>query len=184
MALYSVDKLMVEARKLAAEYRKTTGKPLGISSEIAKFDAARLMNLELVDHAHSGGYDAIGKGEKNDKLVQIKGRAILEEKKSGQRIGQLKVEQEWDSVMLVMMNDEYEPIEIYEAQRKDLLGDLEDSGPSKRKKRGAMTVAKFKKIGERVWSCTDVEADVKTDVKGGDTLSTLSVTREKDKNKK
>ena len=121
MALYSVDKLMVEARKLAAEYRKTTGKPLGISSEIAKFDVARLMGLESVDPTQSGGYDAIGTGERNGKLVQIKGRAILEEKKSGQRIGQLKVDQEWDSVMLVMMNEEYEPIEIYEAQRSKLL---------------------------------------------------------------
>lgn len=157
MALYSVDKLMVEARKLAAEYRKTTGKPLGISSEIAKFDVARLMGLESVDATQSGGYDAIGTGERNGKLVQIKGRAILEEKKSGQRIGQLKVDQEWDSVMLVMMNDEYEPIEIYEAQRSELLEDLQDSAHSKRKKRGAMTVAKFKKIGKLVWSCFEGE---------------------------
>ncbi len=157
MALYSVDKLMVEARKLAAEYRKTTGKPLGISSEIAKFDVARLMGLESVDPTQSGGYDAIGTGERNGKLVQIKGRAILEEKKSGQRIGQLKVDQEWDSVMLVMMNEEYEPIEIYEAQRSELLEDLQDSTHNKRKKRGAMTVAKFKKIGKLVWSCFEGE---------------------------
>jgi len=163
MALYSVDKLMVEARKLASEFRKTTGKPLGISSEIAKFDAARLMDLELVDQSKPGGYDAVGKGIRDGKLVQIKGRAILEEKKSGQRIGQLKVDQEWDCVMLVMMNEEYEPIEIYEAERAELLDDLEDTANSKRKKRGAMTVAKFKNLGKLVWSHIEGKSEGKSE---------------------
>jgi len=90
MVLYSVDKLMIEARKIAAEYRKTTGKPLGISSEIAKFDAARLMGLELVDQSQTGGFDAIGKDERVGQLVQIKGRAILEEKNQGRELVSLR----------------------------------------------------------------------------------------------
>jgi len=61
--------------------------------------------------------------------------------------------------MLVMMDDEYEPIEIYEAQRSELLQDLQDNSDSKRKKRGAMTVAKFKKIGKLIWNSTDGKID-------------------------
>lgn len=159
MALYSVDKLMVEARKLAAEYRKATGKPLGISSEIARFDAARLMNLELVEAATPLGYDAVGKGDREGKLVQIKGRAILDDKKSGQRVGQIKVDQQWDSVMLVMMDDEYEPVEIYEADREDLIEELDKKASSKRSKRGALSVAKFKILARLVWNCVDGEVD-------------------------
>ncbi len=60
MGVYSVDKLISEARRLAAEFRRTTGKPLpGVSGEIAEHDAARLLNLKLCDE-RSGGYDAIG----------------------------------------------------------------------------------------------------------------------------
>ena len=153
MGVFSVDKLMSEARKLAVEYRRTTGKPLpGISGEIANYDAARLLDLELIKDNAPGGYDAIGKGKREGRRVQVKGRAILDEKKSGQRIGQLKLEQEWDSVVLVLMDDTFEPFEIYEADRSEIMDAMDDSGGSKRSKRGAMSVARFKAIANLVWT--------------------------------
>ena len=154
MNIYSTEKLITEARKLAAEYRRTTGKPLGISSEIAEFDAAQKLNLELCEDRNSG-YDAIGKGEREGKRIQIKGRAIFDEHKSGQRIGQLKVEQSWDSVVLVIMDDNYEASEIYEADRDVITEALQESKPSNRNKRGAMSLAKFKKIAKLVWHQSD-----------------------------
>lgn len=150
MAVFSVDKLISEARRIAADYRRATGKTMGgVSGEIAENDAARLLNLELVNDA-SLGYDAIGKGEREGKKIQIKGRAIFDESKSGQRIGQLKVTQEWDSVVLVIMNDDFEPVEIYEANREDLSESLDDKGA--RNKRGAMSVARFKHLANLVWT--------------------------------
>ena len=140
---------MKEARNLAAQYRKATGKPLGISSEIAEHDAARLLNLELC-HDRSAGIDAIGHGEREGKRIIIKGRAIFDETKSGHRIGQLKLEKEWDSVVLVIMDEEYQPVELYEADRAEIAEALEKS-QSKRANRGAMSVAKFKAIGKLVW---------------------------------
>ena len=151
MTIYSVDTLMAQARKLAADYRATTGKPLaGISSEIAEYDAARLLDLEMCQE-RVGGFDAIGRGSRAGKRIQIKGRAIFDEKKGGQRIGQLKTEQDWDSVVLVLMDEQFEPSEIYEAERDDILQVLADSS-SKRSKRGAMSVARFKIIGRLVWA--------------------------------
>lgn len=151
MSVYSTEKLVTEARRLAAEYKRTTGKPLGISGEIAEFDAASILNLELCED-RSNGYDAIGKGEREGKRVQIKGRAIFDEKKSGQRIGQLKTEQDWDSVVLVLMNEDYEATEIYEAERDVIEDALNEQTSSKRSKRGAMSVAKFKIIANLAWS--------------------------------
>ena len=148
MSVYDVDKLMLEARKLAANYRKATGKPLGISSEIAIHDVARLMNLELIE-ASPGGYDAIGKGKRDGKKIQIKGRTVATDMKSNQRVGQLKIDQQWDAVMLVLLNEDYEPLEIYEADREEIL-EVVNSSNSKRKNRGAMSVAKFKFIAELV----------------------------------
>jgi len=150
MSVYSTEKLISEARRLAAAYRKTTGKPLGISSEIAEFDAADKLDLELCQEP-TNGYDAIGKGIREGKRVQIKGRAVFDEQKSGQRIGQLKIEQEWDSVVLVIMDDNYDAIEIFEANRDIIIEALNENKSSNRNKRGAMSLAKFKKISTLVW---------------------------------
>ncbi len=151
MGLYSVDKLIAEARRIAADYRRATGKPLGgVSGEIAENDAARLLNLEVCQEK-PGGYDAVGRGARDGKRVQIKGRAIFDDRKSGQRIGQLKIDQEWDSVVLVLMDEDYNPREIYEAERADVMAALEEGQNSKRNKRGAMSVGRFKNIARLVW---------------------------------
>ena len=156
MAVYNVDKLMVEARKLAAEYRRATGKPLGISNEIAVHDVIRLMKLVPAEPG-AGGYDAIGTGSREGKYIQIKGRTIFDESKSGQRIGQVKLEQDWDSVMLILMDDNYEPLEIYEAERAAIEEAMADTS-AKRAKRGAMSVARFKAIGAQVWARSEAES--------------------------
>lgn len=150
MSIYSVDKLIAEARKLAAEYRRATGESLGgVSNEIAKHDAVKLLHLELTK---AGGYDAVGTGKRAGKRIQIKGRVIFEENKPGYRIGQIKLEQEWDSIVLVIMDKEFNCIEIHEAQREQILAALSQPSSTQRAKRGALSVAKFKIIGHLVWT--------------------------------
>ncbi len=151
MTVYAADKLIAQARLLAAEYRRTMGKPLpGISSEIAEHDAVKLLGLEAGSDREEGGYDATDPA-RHGKRIQIKSRTIFDESKSGQRIGQMKLDKEWDSVVLVLMDEDYEPYEMYEAEREDILECIGKSSSS-RAKRGAMSVARFKIIGRRVWS--------------------------------
>ena len=151
-SLYSIEALMNQTRRLAKEYRQAMGRPLAVSNELAVYDAARLLQLDIAAD-NEAGYDAIGKeGERAGKRYQIKARAIFDESKSGQRIGQVKMDKEWDSVLLIIMDDNYEPREIYEASREVLNEALDESKESKRAKRGAMSLAKFKIIGELVWS--------------------------------
>lgn len=145
---YAADKLITQARQLAAEYRRTMGKPLpGISNEIAEHDAIRLLDLEP-EPGNDASWDAVD--PETGWRMQIKSRTIFDESKSGQRIGQLKMNQEWDAVVLVLMDEDYEPYEIYQALRDDLAENI-DSSSSNRAKRGAMSVARFKIIGELVW---------------------------------
>ena len=145
---YAAEKLIAQARQLAAEYRRTMGKPLpGISNEIAEHDAVRLLGLEPND-SNEAGWDA--RDPVSGQRIQIKSRTIFDESKGGQRIGQLKTSQEWDAVVLVLMDEDYEPYEIYQATREDLAPFL-DAPSSSRAKRGAMSVARFKIIGELVW---------------------------------
>ncbi len=134
---------MGEARRIAAEYRRTTGKSLGISAEIARHDACRLLQLEARDNG--GGFDAY---DKNGKKIQIKSRAIFDDAKSGQRIGQLKLEQDWDAVVLVLMDSDFQPTRIYRAEHDVVIDAVEET---KRSKRGIMSVARFRNIAELVW---------------------------------
>ena len=151
MSLYSVDKLISEARRIAAEYRRATGKPLGISAEIASHDACTYLELEANEEAI--GYDAVGlKGHREGRRFQIKGRAIFDEQKGGQRLGQIKVEQDWDKILLVLMDEDFETTEIYEASREEILEDLDEAGTSSRQKRGVMSVARFKRLAHLVWN--------------------------------
>ena len=145
---YAADRLIAQARQLAAEYRRTMGKPLpGISNEIAEHDAVRLLELEAAPNPEIG-WDAVD--PQTGQRIQIKSRTIFDETKGGERIGQLILNQEWDAVVLVLMDENYEPYEIYRALRDDL-AEFIDASSSNRSKRGAMSVARFKVIGELVW---------------------------------
>ncbi len=147
MGIYSVDKLIAETRRIAKEYRLATGKTLPVTPEIAINDAISILDL-LPNDENIPGYDAIyARGEERLK-VQIKGRTIFSEKKQGHRIGQLKIEQQWDAIILMIMNADFMPEEIYMAKRDVILHELEE----KSNKKGAMTLAKFKIISELLWT--------------------------------
>ncbi|BAZ94170.1 phosphoribosylformylglycinamidine synthase [Thiohalobacter thiocyanaticus] len=149
---YAVDKLISQARRLAADYWRATGKPLpGISAEIAENDAARLLDLELAEDRQAG-FDAVGRGAREGRRIQIKCRTIFDESKSGHRLGQLKLDRDWDSVVLVLMDDSYEPTEIYEADRDVIIETIDAAAASKRSKRGPLSIARFKAIGRLVWT--------------------------------
>ena len=156
MSIYAADKLIAQARILAAEFRQTMGKPLpGISNEIAEHDAVRLLGLEPKPGSETG-WDAID--PETGRRVQIKSRTIFDETKGGERIGQLKMNQDWDAVVLVLMDEDYEPYEIYQALREDL-AEFVTASSSSRSKRGAMSVARFKIIGELVWDRVNGRSD-------------------------
>lgn len=154
MELYSIDKLMHETRQLAAKYRKTTGSSLPVTGEISRFDVAKALDLQLIEDM-TLGYDAIGRGERKGLRILIKGRVIFEDSRSSPRIGQIKSDGRWDSVIMVLFDDDYLPVEMHEASSDDIEAALNTKADSANKKRGAMSVAQFKIIGRLVWSRED-----------------------------
>ncbi len=150
MSIYAEEKLISQARQLAADYRKAMGKPLpGVSNEIAMHDAMRLLQLVPAE-PNAGGHDALDPGRDN-KRIQIKSRTIFDDSVGGQRVGQIKVDQAWDSVVLVLMDENYEPFEIYEVDRDELL-EYVDKCSSSRAKRGVLSVSRFRIIGRLAWT--------------------------------
>ncbi|MFV9614536.1 MAG: hypothetical protein ACNYZG_01200, partial [Gammaproteobacteria bacterium] len=150
MSLYSIDKLINETRRLAAEFKRTTGTMLPVSGEIARYDVSRQLDLTL-NEDHNSGYDAIGNKQREGLRVQIKSRVIGDSVKSGHRIGQLNPNGSWDIVILSLMNNEFEALEMYQLDHKKVAEAL-TSASEKRGKRGAISVAKFRIIGDLVWS--------------------------------
>ncbi|MGB5718770.1 MAG: hypothetical protein WBN81_16955 [Gammaproteobacteria bacterium] len=149
MTVYSIDKLIAETRRLAAEFRRSTGQVLPVSGEIARHDAARILGLTLCEQ-RTGGIDAIGQGGREGQRIQVKSRVLSRDKKSGARIGQLNPNGVWDTVVLVIMDEDYEPCEIYEASREEVEEAMCSS--SSRSNRGAISISKFKIISWLVWT--------------------------------
>lgn len=142
-----VEGILATVKRLASRYKKLTGKPLGVTGEVAEYNAAKLLGLELAG-ARTAGYDAIGPGNRK---IQIKGRCLNKNPKPGQRLGSIRLEYEWDSVLLVLMNEDYEVLEMWEADRPDVETALLHPGSKARNERGALSVNKFKQIGEKLW---------------------------------
>lgn len=150
MSLYSIEKLINETRRLAAEFKRTTGTMLPVSGEIARYDVSHHLGLILSTN-NSCGYDAVGQEQREGQRVLIKSRVIGDKVKPGHRIGQLNLNGDWDIIVLSLMNNEFEPLEMYQLSRQKILDDL-SAHSQKRDKRGAISVAKFRIIGDRVWT--------------------------------
>lgn len=144
-------RLLQRAKRLARDYREHTGRPLGVTGEIAEYEAARLLGVEL-SPVRTAGYDAIRKTKTGDWRLQIKGRCILPDAKRGQRIGSIDCEKEWDAVLLVLLNQDFDATVIYEADRAAVVAALVAPGSIARNERGALGVSKFRSIGRIVWS--------------------------------
>ena len=82
--------ILGQAKALAAEYYRLTGRPLGLTGEVAEFEAARILGLEPAVVRQSG-YDAIRRAPGGDIRLQIKGRCYGPDAKPGQRLGSISL---------------------------------------------------------------------------------------------
>jgi len=146
----SLEFLLAKAKRLAKEYYRLTGRPLGITGEVAEYEAARLLALRIAE-VRQPGYDAWRLKGRRRERIQVKGRVILPDAKPGQRIGRIDITKKWDTVILVLLDENYDATEILEAGRRAITRALTAPGSRSRNERGALGVAKFRSIGRRVW---------------------------------
>jgi len=133
--------ILAAVKPLAAEYYRLTGKPLGVTGEVAEYVAAEILGLKLVA-ARTVGYDALRGRER----IQIKGRAYGMNAKLGQRISRIKLDAPCDSVLLVLLdNATLEPREMWEAPYASVCECLARPG-SKARARGSLSVSAFKRL--------------------------------------
>jgi hypothetical protein len=141
--------LLGEVKLLAREYYLSTGHPLGVTGEMAEYEAARILGLELAV-VRQEGYDAIRKTPEGDQLLEIKGRCVSHSGGS-QRVGAINLKGTWDAVLLVLLDEEFNATEIYEADRDAIAEALQRPGSKARNERGQLGVSQFKAAGRRIW---------------------------------
>src|SRR5271167_2793415 len=103
----AVMNILRDAKALAQQYRALTGKPLGITGEVAEYEAARILGIELTA-ARQAGYDATEKTDVGIRRLQIKGRCLLPGCKPGQRLRSIDITKDWDSVLLVLLDENFD----------------------------------------------------------------------------
>lgn len=147
---HELTELLQHAKRLATRYRELTGRPLGITGEIAEAEAVRLLRVELAP-VRSPGYDVIRRlADGTHQRLQVKGRVLPTPRFAG-RMGALDVEQAWDGVLLVLMNTSFNAIAIFEADRAAVITALQRPGSKARNERGALAVPQFCKLARQVW---------------------------------
>lgn len=139
-----VREILKQVQALGGEYYRLTGKPLGVTGEVAEFVAADTLGLELAP-PRTEGFDAIRRTSTGDERVQIKGRAFSGKGNPGQRLGTIKRGSPCDVVLLVTLDNEtLEPREMWEAPMSAVDSRLAVPG-SKARAAGRLGWAEFKK---------------------------------------
>lgn len=142
--------LLGQVKAVAREYYALTGKPLGVTGEVAEYEAAALLGLTLAS-ARQAGYDASRVVDGGQERIQIKGRCLQAGTAKGRRVGRINTEGPWDTLMLVLLDETLEPIEIFTAERSTVLEALKEPGSRARNERHTLSVSKLKSIGTCVW---------------------------------
>jgi hypothetical protein len=143
--------ILREVKRLSCEYYQLTQKPLGVTGEVAEYEAAQKLGLNLTA-ARNPGFDACQ--EVGPKVIryQIKGRVVSPTKKYLGRVPKIVRTARFDRVLLVLLDKaNLDAIEIWEAPRRKVLARLERPGSKARNERGQMGISQFKSIANLVW---------------------------------
>lgn len=143
-----LEQLLAEAKALAVEYYQMTGKPLGVTGEVAEYVVATTLSLDLAP-PRTPGYDATRLRNGKTECIQIKGRAFKPGK--SQNLSKFNVNKPCDVAMMALLDIQtLDAREIWEAPFSAVVGRLADPG-SKARARGVINVGDFKRFGTRVF---------------------------------
>lgn len=140
-----------EAKVLARKFYRLTGKPLGVTGEVAEYEAATKLSLHL-HAARQAGYDATETRDDGVVRIQIKGRCILNPLNIKGRMGAIDLRQPFDSVLLVLLDADFNSFAMYEASREQVEAALTLPGSKARNERGALAIRQFMSMAKLRWS--------------------------------
>lgn len=142
--------LLREAKQLASRYYAATGKPLGVTGEIAEFEAAERLNVDLAP-PRTPGYDATQIRDGRVCRIQIKGRAVSSADRYRGPCPAIKCGDQFDFVWLVLLDRaSLDALEIWEASEVAVADRLAGVSAAKQK-RNVLAITQFKSIATKIW---------------------------------
>ena len=154
----AIREVLAAAKALAARYYALTGKPLGVTGEVAEAEAAEKLDLMLAPPRHPD-YDASRETNGSTTRHQIKGRAVDPSDRYRGRVPSIEYDREFDLVTLVLLDrTTYCAIEMWQASRQDVRARLQAPGSKARTERNSMAISQFISIAQKVWPQQDQAA--------------------------
>lgn len=139
-----------DAKVLARRYYRLTGKPLGITAEVAEYEAATKLGLDL-HCARKAGYDATEIRNGGPVHIQIKGRCVVTPAKISGRLGSIDLAKPFDTALLVLLGSDFNAFAMYEASRDAVVTALTKPGSRVRNERGSLGIRQFMAISSQRW---------------------------------
>jgi hypothetical protein len=147
---HEIEALLKQAKQIAARYYELTKKPLGVTGEVAEYEAAQKLGLNL-ESARSPAFDASREEGGMTVRFQIKGRAVTKNDPYRGRVPKIK-DGEFDAVLLVLLDKAtLDALEIWRANRKCVMERLDAPGGRARNERRSMGISQFRSIADRIW---------------------------------
>src|SRR5258708_31296915 len=100
--------ILRQAKLLARRYRALTGKPLGITGEVAEYEAAQILGVKL-EKARNAGFDATERKNGAVRRLQIKSRCFLHNCKPRQRLRDIDIRKDWVPLLSLLLHHNFHP---------------------------------------------------------------------------
>ncbi len=141
-----VRNLILQTKQIASAYYAATERRLGVTGEIAEFEAANKLGLQLVK-AGMRGYDAL---DSEGRKVQIKGR-WRPTCKPYRKVPRIEPQADFDVFVYVLLAGEgYEPFQIWSTSKEAIVNAL-DGKVSAKGKVERITFNHFSDFAELAW---------------------------------
>ncbi len=138
-----IEALLQEAKRIACKYYRLTKKPLGVTGEVAEYEAAKHLKLKLAV-ARTPFFDAVGYEDGDEIRYQIKGRAVDRNAPRRGRVGSIKLKGEFDAVLLVLLDKEtLDAIEIWKASKQNIIDRIAGLVGVAPTQRSALSISQF-----------------------------------------
>jgi len=147
----TLKELLRHAKELAVRYYELTGKPLGVTGEIAEYEASEKLGLVLAP-PRTGGFDVYRRQGDFVERFQVKGLAVSTDNRYRGRVPKINCNGAFEAVLLVLLDrSSFEAIEIWRAEREPVISRLTAPGSKARNERGSMGIRQFRSIARCVW---------------------------------
>lgn len=138
-------RMRLEIVDLARRYRARTGRPLGVTGEVAELMALEILGGDLAP-LQAVGHDIV---TPDGTRWQVKGRVVQPgQPVGGQRISKVRSDG-YDRLLVLVMNSDFEVVERLQVSAEAVEAHLDEPGSKARNERRAPSISALRALARR-----------------------------------